>query len=60
MMRKVRCSRASRTAWSEAENCQATAAAKDTSITESRPKPIRAVEEAIVPAVIATIASMTL
>ncbi len=60
MMRRVRCSRDSRTVWSGAENCQATGAAEDTSITESRPKPIRAVEEAIVPAVIATIASMTL
>lgn len=29
-------------------------------MTESRPKPISAVEEAIVPAVIATAASMTL
>ena len=29
-------------------------------MTESRPKPIRAVEEAMVPAVIATTASMTL
>ncbi|GAA2253835.1 hypothetical protein GCM10010145_22140 [Streptomyces ruber] len=60
MIRRVRCSRASRTAWSEAENCQARAAAEETSMTESRPKPIRAVEEARVPAVRATAASMAL
>jgi hypothetical protein len=53
-------SRASRTAWSAAENCQATAAAEETSMTESRPKPTSAVEDAIVPAVMATTASMTL
>ncbi len=60
MIRRAVCSRASRTACSRAENCQATAAAEDTSMTESRPKPISAVEEASVPAVIATIASTTL
>ncbi len=60
MIRRVRCSRASRTAGSEAENCQATAAAEETSMIESRPKPIRAVDEARVPAVRATIASMAL
>jgi Family of unknown function (DUF6596) len=32
-------------------NCHATAAAEDTSITESKPNPIRAVDDAIVPAV---------
>jgi hypothetical protein len=41
-------------------NCHVTAAADPTSITESRPKLLRAVEDAIVPAVIATIASITL
>ena len=41
-------------------NCQATAAAEDTSMTESRPNPISAVDEARVPAVIATTASITL
>ena len=58
MIRRVVFSRASRTSWSRAENCQATAAAEDTSMTESRPKPISAVEEAMVPAVIATTASI--
>jgi hypothetical protein len=42
------------------ENCQATAAALATSITESSPNPINAVDEAIVPAVIAMTASMML
>ncbi len=60
MIRRVVFSRASRVAWSGAENCQATAAAEETSTTESRPKPIRAVEEAMAPAVMATAASMTL
>lgn len=60
MMRSAVFSRASRTAWSLAENCQATAAAEETSMTESSPKLISAVEEASVPAVMATIASMTL
>jgi len=43
-----------------AANCQATAAADATSMTESRPKPINAMDEAIVPAVSATTASTTL
>jgi len=41
-------------------NCHATAAAESTSIVESRPKPINAAEEATVPAVIATTASIRL
>lgn len=57
MMRSVVRSRRS---WSVAENCQATAAAEATSITESSPKPIRAVDEAPTPAVIATTASTAL
>lgn len=60
MIRRVVFSRASRTVCSRAENRQATAAAEETSMTESRPKPTSAVEEASVPAVIATIASMPL
>ncbi|GAA3024003.1 hypothetical protein GCM10020229_39160 [Kitasatospora albolonga] len=60
MIRRVVFSRASRTAWSRAENCQATAAAEETSMIESRPKPISAVDEAAVPAVRATAASTTL
>lgn len=48
-------------AWgSLAENCQATAAAEVTSMTESRPKAISALEEATVPAAMATIASTML
>ncbi len=58
MIRRAVLSRASRTACSRAENCQATAAAEKTSMTESRPKPISALEEASVPAVRATTASM--
>ena len=50
----------SRACGSEPENCQATAAAEATSITESSPNPISAVDEATVPAVIATTASTTL
>jgi hypothetical protein len=60
MIRRVVRSRASRTACSRAENCQATAAAEETSMIESRPNPMSAVEEAMEPAVRATIASMTL
>lgn len=41
-------------------NCQATAAAELTSITESSPNPISAIEEASVPAAIAMTASITL
>jgi hypothetical protein len=41
-------------------NCHVTAAAEATSITESRPNPISAMDEAIVPAVSATTASTTL
>lgn len=50
MMRSAVFSRASRTSCSAAENCQATAAAEETSLTESRPKPTSAVDEARVPA----------
>jgi hypothetical protein len=50
----------SRASGSRPANCQATAAADETSMTESRPNPIRAVEFATVPALIATIASITL
>jgi hypothetical protein len=57
MMRSAVFSRAS---GSRPANCQATAAAEETSMTESRPKPISAVDEAMVPAVIATTASTTL
>jgi hypothetical protein len=60
MIRSARRSLASRIVWSQAANCQATATADDTSITESRPNPIRAVDEAATPAVIATTASVTL
>lgn len=41
-------------------NCYATADAEETSMIESRSKLINAVDDAIVPAVIARIASMTL
>ncbi len=41
-------------------NCQATAAAESTSMVESSPKAISAVEEAMLPAVIATTASIRL
>jgi len=50
----------SRACGSGAENCQATAAAEATSITESRPNPTSAVEDAAAPALSATIASTTL
>ena len=60
MIRNARCSLASRTAWSRAENCQATAAAEETSMTESNPKPTNADDEATVPAVRATTDSTTL
>jgi hypothetical protein len=50
----------SRASGSEPASCQATAAAEDTSMTESRPNPISAVELAVVPALIATTASITL
>ena len=43
-----------------AENCQATAAADDTSMTESRPKPISAEDDTRVPSASATTASTTL
>ena len=43
-----------------ADRERATAAAEDTSITESRPNPINAVEDACAPAVSATAASITL
>ena len=41
-------------------NCHATAAADDTSITESSPNPISAVDEALVPSASAMTASITL
>ena len=50
----------SRRSGSAAANCQATAAAEDTSITESSPNPSNAAEFATVPALIATTASITL
>ena len=50
----------SRASGSRPANCQATAAAERTSITESSPNPISAVDEAMVPAASATTASMTL
>ena len=56
----IRSAAFSRASWSGLENCQATAAAEDTSITESRPNPISAVEDACAPAVSATAASITL
>ena len=50
----------SRVSGSLAENCQATAAAEDTSIDESRPKPISADDDTRVPSPSAMIASTTL
>ena len=50
----------SRASGSRPENCQATAAAEATSMVESRPKPMRADDDATVPALIATTASTTL
>ncbi len=41
-------------------NCQATAAAESTSMTESRPNPMSVAEEATVPAEIAMTASIAL
>jgi hypothetical protein len=41
-------------------NCQAIATADSTSMTESSPNPISAVEEASTPVVMATAASITL
>jgi hypothetical protein len=41
-------------------NCQATAAAEDTSMAESNPNPISAVEDTRVPSVSAMTASITL
>ena len=41
-------------------NCQATAAAESTSMTESRPNPMSAADEATVPAEIAMTASIAL
>ncbi|MBB4928894.1 hypothetical protein FHR34_007991 [Kitasatospora kifunensis] len=60
MIRKVVFSRAWRATWSRAVNCQATATAEETSMTESSPKPISAVEDARAPAVMAAAASTTL
>lgn len=50
----------SRVSGSRPANCHATAAAEETSMIESRPKPINAVDDAIVPAVMATAASTRL
>ncbi len=50
----------SRFSGSRPANCHATAAAEDTSITESSPNPISAVEDTRVPSVKAMAASMTL
>lgn len=58
--RSARCSRASRRSSSRAANCQATAAAEDTSTIESRPNPMSAPEEDTVPADRATAASTML
>ncbi|GAA2430023.1 hypothetical protein GCM10010191_49330 [Actinomadura vinacea] len=60
MIRSVRFSRRSTSSGSRAENCQATAAAEATSITESSPNATSAPLEARVPAVTATTASITL
>ncbi|CAM5560707.1 hypothetical protein SALBM311S_08161 [Streptomyces alboniger] len=60
MIRNAVFSLASRTACSRAENCQATVAAEETSMTESNPKPMARSDEARAPAVRATLASMTL
>ena len=56
----TRSATSSRASGSRPANCQATAAADETSITESSTKPIRAVDDARVPASKATMASMTL
>ena len=50
----------SRRCGSVPENCHANAAAELTSITESNPNPINAMDEATVPATSATTASTTL
>ena len=50
----------SRVSGSLAANCQATAAADDTSITESRPKPNNADDDTRAPSVSAITASTTL
>ncbi len=50
----------SRASGSRPANCQATAAAEDTSITESTPNPTSAVDDTRVPSVSAMIASITL
>ena len=50
----------SRRCGSVPENCHASAAAELTSITESNPNPINAMDEATVPATSATTASTTL
>ena len=57
MMRNVARSRAS---GSPPENCQYTAAAEETSMSESSPNPINADDDATAPAEIATTASMML
>ena len=50
----------SRASGSGPANCHATAAADETSMTESRPNPISAADDATCPPMIATTASMTL
>ena len=56
----IRSAARSRASGSRPENCHATAAAEATSMIESSPNPISAAEDAMVPALSATIASMTL
>jgi hypothetical protein len=56
----IRSATFSRASGSRAENCHATAAAEDTSITESNPNPISAVEDTRVPSPRATTASTRL
>jgi hypothetical protein len=50
----------SRLSGSSAENCHAIAAADEISITESRPKPISADDDTLVPSISAITASTTL
>ena len=56
----IRSATFSRDSGSFPANCQATAAAEDTSMTESSPNPISAVDDTRVPAVSAMAASITL
>lgn len=56
----TRSARRSRASFVRAENCQATVAAEDTSMTDSSPNPTSAVEDAAAPDARATTASTTL